>query len=139
MKFLGLKLWYVYNKRAIEQTHDLCRVTGSHRLIMTQPNIELARIHQGLLDCGVAVPHMVSKEDIAEFIDVKLQHGKTTLLDTSCDILKTGGEIHPPASWSTTNNEEIRIYREAIRVYCALEDQSAYSSSFKWDNSIKDE
>jgi hypothetical protein len=26
----GLKLWYIYNKRAIQQSMDLCRVVTSH-------------------------------------------------------------------------------------------------------------
>jgi hypothetical protein len=27
----GLKLWYIYNKKAISKSNDLCRVVASHR------------------------------------------------------------------------------------------------------------
>lgn len=132
----GLKMWYVYNRRAIEQTHDLCRVTTSHRKVMSQPEIELERIYTELHQCGVAVPHSVAKEDISSFIDVKLQHGRSTQKDTSC-----GGEISnlmPPESWPTTDGEHVSLYRECMRVYCALEDGSALRPSFEWDRSIRD-
>jgi hypothetical protein len=56
-----LKMWYVYNKRAIEQSNDLCRVVSTHRLMMTQPNVELKRIYEELHECGVAVPHEVAE------------------------------------------------------------------------------
>ena len=132
----GLKMWYVYNRRAIEQTHDLCRVTTSHRKVMSQAEIELERIYTELHQCGVAVPHMVEKSDINSFIDIKLQHGRSTLKDTSC-----GGDIStltPPESWPTTDNEHVSLYRECMRVYCALEDGTALKPSFEWDRSIRD-
>jgi hypothetical protein len=37
----GLKMWYVYNRRAIEQSKDLCRVTTSHHLMMLQVIINI--------------------------------------------------------------------------------------------------
>ena len=35
----GLKIWYIYNKRAVQQSKDLCRVTTSHRKVMNQPEV----------------------------------------------------------------------------------------------------
>eukprot|EP01038_Epipyxis_sp_PR26KG_P012174 gene12174-16304_t len=132
----GLKLWYVYNRRAIEQSHDLCRVTASHRLIMTQARVELDRIYNQLMKCGVKIPKKLLDNEINSFIDIKLQHGKTTLVDTSCenDISK----LSIPTTWETNNPDHLILYREAMRVYCALENHSAYNIDFQWDYSIKD-
>ena len=132
----GLKLWYVYNKRAIQQSSDLCRVITSHHNVMKNPDTELKRIRAGLIACGVDVPHDVTSASISEFIDIKLQHGRSTLKDNQCDSdLLT---IKPPDTWPTQDPEHIKLYREAMRVYCALEDGSAFSSDFYWDESIHD-
>jgi hypothetical protein len=133
---LGLKMWYVYNKRAIQQSQDLCRVSAAHKKIMTNPQFELDRIYEGLRQCGVPVPHKVSPSDVASFIDPKLQHGKSTLKDNSCE--KDVSTLLPPDTWQTTEAAHIKLYREAMRVYCALEDGSALKPEFKWDESIVD-
>lgn len=132
----GLKLWYVYNKRAVQQSADLCLVTTSHHIIMKDPHNELKRIRKELIECGVDVPHDVTKAAVSEFIDEKLQHGKSTLKDKSCEgDLST---MKPPEAWPTDDFAHIKLYREVMRVYCAFEDGSAYSVDFPWDESIKD-
>ena len=99
--------------------------------------MEFERIYSELRQCGVAVPRRLSPEDISSFIDSKLQHGKSTQKDTtSCSgDLST---LRPPASWPNTEPEHISLYREVMRVYCALEDGAALKGSFVWDQSIKD-
>lgn len=133
-----LKMWYVYNKRGIEQSNDLCRVVSTHRLMMTQPNVELKRIYDELHECGVDVPHEVAEEDVLSFIDIKLQHGKTTLVDTSC-----GGDLSsltpPVESWPTEDAQHLALYRECMRAYCAMEDGTAFTAHFQWDQSIIDD
>ena len=135
----GLRMWYVYNRMAIEQSNDLCRVVSSHHKIMTEPRSELDYIYEGLKKCGVAAPHKVSDEGIASFIDQKLQHGKSTIKDTTCsgDL----SQIVPPKElWDTTDKAHITLYREVMRVYCAFENRSAFKDkSFKFLESIKDE
>jgi hypothetical protein len=132
----GLKMWYVYNRRAIQQTHDLCRVTTSHRAVMQQPQVEFDRIYVELRQCGVPVPHKLAPTDISSFIDSSLQHGKSTLKDTSCaGDLST---LSPPEAWPTSEAEHVSLYREVMRVYCGLEDGSALRASFQWDESIRD-
>ena len=132
-----LKLWYVYNRRAVEQSHDLCRVITSHRLVMKQPSIELNRIYDELHQCGLDVPKSVTNEDITSFIDIKLQHGRTTLKDTSCD--SNLNELMPPETWKTTEQTHIELYRKVMIAYCAMEDGSAFDSrQFQWDHEIKD-
>ena len=72
------------------------------------------RIYDQLHLCGVQVPHKLSATDISSFIDVKLQHGHATLVDTSCEHDISG--LMPPETWSTTDPEHIRIYREVGHV-----------------------
>jgi len=122
----------------VEQSHDLCRVATSHHAIMTQPQQELSRIYSELRDiCGVPVPHKLSVTDIADFIDIKLQHGRSTLKDDSCS--KDLSTLQPPESWPTNEVTHIELYREVMRVYCALENGDALKATFQWDSSIKDD
>lgn len=132
----GLKMWYVYNMRGIQNSHDLCRVVASHKRVMSEPQPELDRIHDQLRQCGVAVPRKLTPVQIADFIDIKLQHGRTTLKDASC-----GQELStlvPPDTWPTTESEHLTLYREVMRVYCAMEDGSAFSPEFRWQDDMQD-
>ena len=103
---------------------------------MKNPHPEMRRIRDDLIACGVPVPHYLSKEQVEEFVDPKLQHGKSANKDSPCngDIKN----INPPETWSTTDVKHIGLYREVMRVYCALEDGSAYDPNFHWDESIED-
>jgi hypothetical protein len=133
----GLRLWYIYNKRAVLQSQDLCRVITSHRKVMQQPKAEIDRIHSELHSCGVPVPHTLSDEEIGSFIDMKLQHGKSTLIDRSCEEDLT--QIMPPSTWPTTDPQHIRLYREVMRFYCAMEDGRAFQQGFMWADFVKDD
>jgi hypothetical protein len=132
----GLKMWYVYNMRGILNSNDLCRVVASHKKVMSDPRNELDRIFDQLTECGVPVPHRLQTSQITDFIDPKLQHGRNTLKDASCgQDLST---IVPPETWPTTDLEHITLYREVIRVYCAMEDGTAFSPGFKWVTTMTD-
>jgi hypothetical protein len=138
----GLKLWYIYNRRAIQQSHDLCRVVTSHKKMMSQPVVELTRIYHELREkCRVLVPHEVSVEDVNEFIDVKLQHGRTSLLDSYCnDPTVEVQRLTPPAEvWKTSDPNHLKLYRSCVQLYCDLESQRAYESHYQFDESIVDE
>lgn len=132
----GLRLWYVYNRMAIQQSNDLCRVITSHRKVMQQPKVEFDRIYQELHGCGVQVPRKLTDQEISSFIDIKLQHGRTTLKDKSCE--EDLNQIRPPSSWPTDDESHIVLYREVMRAYCAMESGAAFRSDFKWDLSIED-
>jgi hypothetical protein len=136
----GLRLWYVYNKRAIQQSSQLCRVLVSHRRIMQHPKDELDRLYNELVtNCKVPIPHKISTSQIDSFIDTSLQHGKSTLQDETCVNKEyLSPSFKPPATWPTQEKDHIRLYREVMRVYCAFEDGSAFESSFTWDESIQD-
>lgn len=139
----GLRMWYVYNMRAIQSSNDLCRVVSSHRRVMESSLEELSRVRTELIDrCGVHVPREVTTKDIGEFIDPHLQHGHNTQTDNPCTHPE--GQQHllrilpPPAQWETKEAEHIALYREVMRVYCAMEDGSAFTETFKWDTSVRD-
>jgi hypothetical protein len=138
----GLKLWYIYNKRAIQQSHDLCRVVTSHRKMMSQPSVELHRIYRELRErCHVPVPHEVSPEDVNDFIDIKLQHGKTSLLDGYCSDPSVDFQslTPPPEKWKTSDPNHLKLYRSSVQLYCDLENHKAYESGYQFDETIVDE
>lgn len=126
----GLRMWYTYNKLAILQSNDLCRVITSHRKVMSTPTEEFDRIYNDLHSCGVPVPRKLLLNDIQSFIDLKLQHGRSSLIDDSChQSIET---LVPPSSWVPENKEQLGLYRETMRVYCAMEDGTAFSPHFIW-------
>jgi hypothetical protein len=133
----GLKLWYVYNKRAIQQSKDLCRVTTDHKKMMATPKAELDRVHDELWACGVAVPHRAESADINEFIDPKLQHGRSGVADKSCT--ENIPSLRPdPATWVPEDDESLRLYRACIRLFCDLESGAAYRPTYTFDDSVTD-
>jgi hypothetical protein len=133
----GLRLWYTYNRRAIEQSSDLCRVVTSHRKIMQESQKELDKIYHALHECGVDVPKKLGESEINDFIDLKLQHGKSTLKESTCDEDLT--VIKPPSTWPTTDDAHIRLYREVMRLYCAMEDGTAFRKGFQFAPFVKDD
>jgi hypothetical protein len=133
----GLKSWYVYNRMAIHQSHDLCRVVTSHLEILKSPMQKLKRVYDELHLCGVDVPHPVEEKVIRSFMDMDLQHGDMTLKDDVC--AQSVQVVTPPSRrWNATSEASLALYREAIRVYCAINDRSALSLNFDWDLSIHD-
>ena len=138
----SLKLWYVYNRRAIEHSNDLCRIVSSHRDIMTAPDTELAYIADELQKCGVQVKHRLEPSEISEFIDVSLQHGKTAVTDSCCDSspandykavtpLPVGSWVDPPPS-----EADLSMYRAAIRLYCDMGTGAALARGYAFNQTI---
>ena len=132
----SLRMWYVYNRRAIEQSHDLCRVTTSHRAVMSHPLVEMDRIYEEVRRCGVQASHRLTKEEVEDFVDPKLQHGRSAIKDTTCE--KDLSTLMLPSTWATHDEAHVKLYREVMRVYCGLEDGSAFKPSFQWDMTIQD-
>ncbi len=136
---MALRVWYVYNRRAIEQSADLCRVVSSHHSLMADPVKELGYIHKSLVDrCHVPLPSRVATADIKDFVDVKLQHGNTPELNTICNTKIDYSNLYPPPVWPTTDSMHLNLYRSCIRAFCALEDRSIFKPDFKWDDKIND-
>jgi hypothetical protein len=94
-----------------------------------------------LRGCGLQVPRRASRDQIKAFVDPDLQHGHTAQLQAKGSDLECTADLStllPPSTWPTTDPQHLRVYREAIRVYCALQDGQAFSSTFLWDESIRD-
>lgn len=139
----GLRMWYVYNKQALKNSNDLCRVTGSHRLIMANPRQEMDRLYDALVNqCQVPIPHRVSDEKLYSFIDVNLIHGKSGGVDSTCaesnGVIRSNMNVKPPAVWPTVDVNHLQLYRTVMDAYCGLEDGSAFSDDYLWDDSILD-
>eukprot|EP01039_Chlorochromonas_danica_P002492 gene2492-2730_t len=137
---VGLKMWYVYNRRAIMQSHDLCRVVTSARRVVRSTESELKRVYEELkFGCGVPIPRELTREDISSFIDMSLQHGRTSLSRSPCEH-HHADHAHVTRVWNSTHHpERFALYRECLRVYCAMEDGAAFSPSFEWNFDIRDE
>jgi hypothetical protein len=149
---MALRLWYIYNLNAIQQSYDLCRVIVSHNELLSHPQREMDRIHDELiLNCGVGVKRQVPQQFVAGFVDEKLLHSRVTGTDRSCDVISAhktllksnfnAGKINlipNPQVWDTSDPSDIAVYRSCILLYCAIEDKSAFSPGFAWDYSIRD-
>ena len=131
----GLRLWYVYNKRAVTQTHDLCRVITSYSRLMRSTHNELNYIYQKLRECGVPVKKKPLAKDLSSFVDVSLQHRKTE--NSTCEQKVFSPKV-PPSGWDPLEKYDVSLYREVIRAYCALEDGTAFHPGFIWNLSITD-
>src|SRR5690606_35556026 len=92
----------------------------------------MQRIFEGLRACGVPVPHMVSQADVDEFIDPKLQHTSNSMKDQQCDGLESRTDLAASLGWQGATKQQEAVLMEAMRIYCALEDGSAFSPSFQW-------
>jgi len=130
---VALRMWYVYNWKAVVNSADLCRVVSSHHAIMASPDAELSRIHSQLKEsCGVPIPHKSNPRIVAEFVDTKLNHGKHKQDDCT-----NYAQMEPPVDvWKPTGHVEMKIYRECLRVYCAMESGKAFLQDFPWDTTM---
>jgi len=118
---------------AIEQSHDLCRVITSHHAVMMNAKGELDRIFDELQACSVPVPSRVGLQKVQTFVDSSLQHGKTPTTECDSDIT----QLKPPQSlWDTKEYIHIELYRDCMKVYCSMNDRSAFKKDFDWNTEI---
>jgi len=138
----GLRLWIVYNMRAIQNSRGLCVVKSSNDAILADPLNEIQRISDELTSsCGVpAPPYRISQEDVDKFIDPTLQHGKRQLEKEEKQVLETynNGECKV---YSYTSEEEEgspayerehRLYHQAMKIYCDFQSGAAYKDDYEW-------
>ena len=136
----GLRLWIIYNKQAILNSADLCRVLSSNNAVLADPLKETERIAKELEEtCGVpAPPSRISQHVIDSFVDPKLQHNKRALEDEkqSMAILEMHGSCevrdYKSVDGGEKNPNEVQMYKRAMKVYCDLEDGKAYESDYEW-------
>jgi len=140
----GLRLWIVYNMRAIQNSRGLCMVRSSNDVILANPLKEVQRICDALTNtCGVpAPPKRISQEEIQKLVDPKLQHNKKKQADKENEIIETYNNgkcvvtnyISKYNIDTTAYKRESTMYRKAMKVYCDFQSEVAYLEDYVWPN-----
>lgn len=144
----GLRLWIVYNMRAIQNSKGLCMVTSSNDAIMNDPLNEVQRIADELTSkCNVPQPpNRMKQEDVDKFVDPTLQHNAKQRKEqeaNSKQVLKeyNGGKckVYEYESDYTDDKTEDKeresdLYYKAMQLYCDFESGKAYDDNYVWPN-----
>jgi len=142
----GLRLWIMYNMRAVQNSQELCRVVSSNEKILDNPLLEVQRISDELtLKCGVpSPPRPLDNDTIHEFVDMSLQHNRNELKDDlkgkesnvailaqypGCDVLSYDSTLR---KGSTEWEYEEKLYIKAMQIKCDLESGVAFESDYQW-------
>ena len=137
----GLRLWIVYNMRAIQNSAKLCRVLSSNDRILENPLQEVQRIADEVTSqCGVpAPPNRLTQDQVDRFVDPNLQHNKRQLQKEQLTkrVLKDydGCLIREYDSTVTNTHQKEReqtLYMTAMTIYCDLESGKAYKPNYQW-------
>lgn len=137
----GLRLWIVYNMRAIQNSSGLCRVFSSNEAILADPLKEVQRISDGLTtQCGVpSPPGRLSQKVVDMFVDPKLHHNKETeeaqskrkvLANHEGCVVQDFDSTHPEGSQE--RKRETDLYLKAMKVYCDFQSGNAYNRGYEW-------
>jgi len=137
----GLRLWIVYNMRAIQNSRGLCIVKSSNDAILANPLNEVQRISDQLTSkCAVPpAPNRVTQEDIDKFIDPKLQHNKKKD-NTEKEVIKTYNDGKCPVysykskekKGTASYEREKSLYDKAMKIYCDLQSGVAHEEDYVW-------
>lgn len=135
----GLRLWIVYNMRAIQNSKGLCIVYSSNEAVLEKPLEEVTRISQELTSkCGVPKPPSeLKQEEIDRFIDPNLQHnkkddgeGRKVLADhEGCQVREYDSNLAPD---SPGFKRELELYLQAMKIYCDFKSGKAYQPDYEW-------
>ena len=139
----GLRLWINYNKAAVTNSADLCRVLSNNNVVLDDPLAETMRISNELTTkCGVpAPPKQITKDIIESFVDPSLQHNKKQLEEKSKErmVLEKHGdcEVREFESQYTETQKvlretEMKTYLMAMKIYCDFQSGDAYKSDYEW-------
>jgi hypothetical protein len=138
----GLRLWIVYNQRAIENSAGLCRVLSSNDKLLADPLKEIQRIRDELTDrCNVpAPPKPLAQEDVDEFIDPALLHNrkareakdaeKAVITEIQGCIVREYESDYEPST--PEYDRERKLYLSAMKVFCDLTSGAAYHDKYEW-------
>ena len=142
----GLRLWIVYNMRAIENSKGLCIVYSSNEAVLADPLNEVQRISDEMTTkCDVPMPpHRLQQEDVDKFIDPALQHNKKEraaeeqekkvlreLNNGKCKVYDYDSEAE---EGSQEMEREQRLYHFAMQIYCDFQSGVAYEDDYEWPN-----
>eukprot|EP00536_Pseudo-nitzschia_multiseries_P013289 jgi/Psemu1/290772/fgenesh1_pg.557_\ len=138
----ALRLWIVYNMRAVQNSKGLCVVTSSNDAVLADPLNEVQRISDELTSkCGVpAPPRRITQKEVEKFIDPKLQHNKKKNKTVKGRVLETYNDgkcvVNEYQSTKTKGNEawdrEQTLYRQAMKLYCDFQSGKAYEDGYAW-------
>jgi hypothetical protein len=138
----GLRLWMLYNLRAIQNTEKLCRVLSSNDAILQNPLEEVQRISNELSSkCGVpSPPHKITQEDVDEFVDPELQHNKKNIEATNKEkkVIEEhdGCKVYEYESnkkdGSPEKEREMSLYKKVMKMYCDFGSGKAYEPDYEW-------
>jgi hypothetical protein len=138
----GLRLWIIYNMRAVQNSRDLCRVYSSNEAVLENPLTEVQRISDELTSrCGVpAPPHELTQEQVDKFVDPNLQHNKKDVerRNAQKEVIadQDGCKVYAFESEATTGSatyeREKDLYMKAMKVYCDLKSGKAYEEDYEW-------
>jgi hypothetical protein len=140
----GLRLWIVYNMRAIQNSKGLCMVKSSNDAILADPLTEVQRISDELTsNCGVpAPPNRVLQEDVDKFVDPTLQHNKKQITDKEKKVIAEYNdgkclvmdyETHTEEGTPDREREQ-KLYEQAMKIYCDFQSGKAHEDDYEWPN-----
>ena len=139
----GLRLWIVYNMRAVQNSQGLCRVLSSNDAILADPLNEVQRISDELTSkCGVpSPPNRVTQEEVDKFVDPALQHNKKKREEEEASQRKIIAEFDgckvmdyesDPNDLSPKRARELEMYKKAMKMYCDFQSGKAYKPDYVW-------
>ena len=133
----GLRLWIVYNMRAVQNSADLCRVISSNDALMSNAKEEIVRIGEGLTKCGLPPPHAPDQAVIDDFVDPNLHLDPTKhfnmneILDRHGDCIVYGYNSYLDEG-SRQKTYEVNLYKTAMKIFCDLKSRKAFEVDYKW-------
>ncbi|KAL7520892.1 hypothetical protein ACHAWX_005586 [Stephanocyclus meneghinianus] len=132
----GLRLWIVYNMRALQNSANLCRVFSTNEAVVKDPMGEVQRIADELTTkCNVIAPpnKQLAKSVVDAFVDPKLQHNKEKPSGQEIRVGCIAPEYQSDhAEGSPNQKEEKEIFLMAMEVFCDLESGEALKKDYGW-------
>ncbi|KAL7551873.1 LOW QUALITY PROTEIN: hypothetical protein ACHAWF_016686, partial [Thalassiosira exigua] len=144
----GLRLWIVYNMKALQNSEGLCRVYSTNEAVFKDPMAEVQRIKNELADkCHVMPPptFWLPQNVVDEFVDPKLQHNskERKAEEASRAVLKDFGNDCVAREFesnfeegSSNQRAEAELYLMAMGVFCDLENGKAYAKDYQWPDLV---
>ena len=142
-------LWIKYNKAAIYNSKDLCRVVTSNKAILDNPVKEMLRVSHEIAKCGIPSPRAtnnITADVVNNFLDSNMMTPAESY-NTSKIFRKYGDcKVFEYEGLKTSNSslakrKEMGIYLAAMKIYCDLESRIAFKQEYEWpeiwENSTK--
>jgi len=138
----ALRLWILYNMRAIQNSKGLCMVLSSNEAVLKDPLNEVQRISDELTSkCGVPEPpNKLTQEDVDQFVDPDLQHNKKQreAEDAKKEVVAgyDGCKVReykssaPPESAQAQREQD--LYLKAMKMFCDFQSGEAYKDAYEW-------